>query len=132
MIATTPHPPPAKARPGHELHEQLTREPRGRVLESSAVGAAPQIVVSESGAVPLIVVSSARDPADAINGMLRRAGEPVYSPRKQEQKDCHRSFRSITSTVKSLTHLNVRGRSYCMAHPAPERRIPPDVSRFGG
>jgi diguanylate cyclase (GGDEF)-like protein/PAS domain S-box-containing protein len=42
------------------------------------VGAAPEKVLSESVAVPLIVVSPARDPADAINGMLRRAGEPVY------------------------------------------------------
>jgi multidomain signaling protein FimX len=48
------------------------------VLESGAVGAAPETVLSESGAIPLIVVSPARDPADAINGMLRRAGEPVY------------------------------------------------------
>ena len=42
------------------------------------MGAAPEKVLSESVAVPLIVVSPARDPADAINGMLRRAGEPVY------------------------------------------------------
>jgi multidomain signaling protein FimX len=42
------------------------------------VGAALQTVLSEPSAVPLIVVSSARDPADAVNGMLRRAGEPVY------------------------------------------------------
>jgi diguanylate cyclase (GGDEF)-like protein/PAS domain S-box-containing protein len=48
------------------------------VLESAAVGAALETVLSESGAIPLIVVSPARDPADAINGMLRRAGEPVY------------------------------------------------------
>jgi diguanylate cyclase (GGDEF)-like protein/PAS domain S-box-containing protein len=34
--------------------------------------------LNEQSAVPLIVLSPARDPAEAINGMLRRAGQPVY------------------------------------------------------
>jgi multidomain signaling protein FimX len=34
--------------------------------------------LSEQNAVPLIVVSSARDPVEAINSILRRAGHPVH------------------------------------------------------
>ena len=34
--------------------------------------------MTEQSAFPLIVLSPARDPAEAINGMLRRAGQPVY------------------------------------------------------
>jgi DNA-binding response OmpR family regulator len=32
----------------------------------------------EHSAVPLIVLSATRDPVEAINGMLRRAGEPAH------------------------------------------------------
>ncbi|HUA90894.1 MAG TPA: EAL domain-containing protein [Steroidobacteraceae bacterium] len=34
--------------------------------------------MAEPNAVPLIVLSSARDPVEAINGVLRRAGQPVH------------------------------------------------------
>ncbi|MGB6604481.1 MAG: EAL domain-containing protein [Steroidobacteraceae bacterium] len=34
--------------------------------------------LSEQNAVPLIVLGSARDPVEAINGMLRRAGQPAH------------------------------------------------------
>jgi len=34
--------------------------------------------LSEPNAVPLIVLSSARDPVEAINSVLRRAGQPVH------------------------------------------------------
>jgi hypothetical protein len=34
--------------------------------------------LTEPSAVPLIVVSSARDPVEAINSVLRRAGHPVH------------------------------------------------------
>lgn len=34
--------------------------------------------MTEPNAVPLIVLSSARDPVEAINGLLRRAGQPVH------------------------------------------------------
>jgi multidomain signaling protein FimX len=34
--------------------------------------------LNEQNAVPLIVLSAARDPVEAINGMLRRAGQPVH------------------------------------------------------
>jgi diguanylate cyclase (GGDEF)-like protein/PAS domain S-box-containing protein len=37
-----------------------------------------EAVLTEQSAFPLIVLSPARDPAEAINGMLRRAGQPVY------------------------------------------------------
>ena len=34
--------------------------------------------MTEPNAVPLIVLSSARDPVEAINSVLRRAGHPVH------------------------------------------------------
>jgi PleD family two-component response regulator len=34
--------------------------------------------LTEQNAVPLIVVSAARDPVEAINSILRRAGHPVH------------------------------------------------------
>jgi hypothetical protein len=34
--------------------------------------------LTEPNAVPLIVLSSARDPVEAINSLLRRAGQPVH------------------------------------------------------
>jgi|SRR5579875_132427 len=34
--------------------------------------------MSADGAVPLIVLSASRDPAEVVNGILRRAGHPVY------------------------------------------------------
>ena len=34
--------------------------------------------MTEPNAVPLIVLSSARDPVEAINSLLRRAGQPVH------------------------------------------------------
>ncbi|HVW70264.1 MAG TPA: hypothetical protein VHB68_14910, partial [Steroidobacteraceae bacterium] len=34
--------------------------------------------MTEQNAVPLIVMSSARDPVEAINSILRRAGHPVH------------------------------------------------------
>jgi len=34
--------------------------------------------MSEQGAVPLIVLSASRDPAEVVNGILRRAGHAVY------------------------------------------------------
>lgn len=34
--------------------------------------------MSEPSAVPLIVLSASRDPAEVVNGILRRAGHPVY------------------------------------------------------
>jgi multidomain signaling protein FimX len=37
-----------------------------------------EFVLTEQNAVPLIVVSSARDPVEAINSILRRAGHPVH------------------------------------------------------
>src|SRR5580704_16403650 len=37
-----------------------------------------EITLTEPSAVPLIVLSSARDPVEAINSVLRRAGQPVH------------------------------------------------------
>ena len=57
----------------------LTRGRAGPVLES-APAATPQLggALTEPNAVPLIVLSSARDPVEAINSLLRRAGQPVH------------------------------------------------------
>jgi diguanylate cyclase (GGDEF)-like protein/PAS domain S-box-containing protein len=38
----------------------------------------PESALTEQNAVPLIVLSSARDPVEAINSILRRAGHPVH------------------------------------------------------
>jgi diguanylate cyclase (GGDEF)-like protein/PAS domain S-box-containing protein len=49
------------------------------MLESAALASAPrEAVLIEQSAVPLIVLSATRDPVEAINGMLRRAGEPAH------------------------------------------------------
>ena len=34
--------------------------------------------MTEQNAVPLIVLSAARDPVESINSILRRAGHPVH------------------------------------------------------
>src|SRR5690242_704337 len=36
------------------------------------------VFLMEPSAVPLIVLSASRDPVEAINGILRRAGEPAH------------------------------------------------------
>src|SRR5215510_10317985 len=37
-----------------------------------------EVTLTEQNAVPLIVLSTAREPAEAINSILRRAGHPVH------------------------------------------------------
>src|ERR1700749_1340226 len=37
-----------------------------------------EVALTEQNAVPLIVLSPARDPVEAINSTLRRAGHPVH------------------------------------------------------
>src|ERR671910_540995 len=39
---------------------------------------ARKITLIDQNAVPLIVLSAARDPVETINGILRRAGHPVH------------------------------------------------------
>jgi multidomain signaling protein FimX len=50
------------------------------VLESTRflLAQSREAVLIEQSAVPLIVLSATRDPVEAINGMLRRAGEPAH------------------------------------------------------
>jgi multidomain signaling protein FimX len=48
------------------------------MLESEAGARPVETVLSEPNAVPLIVLSSARDAGEAVNGVLRRAGQPVH------------------------------------------------------
>ncbi|MDB6011804.1 MAG: hypothetical protein JWL65_4054 [Gammaproteobacteria bacterium] len=45
---------------------------------TSPVTVVLESVLTEQNAVPLIVMSSARDPVEAINSILRRAGHPVH------------------------------------------------------
>ena len=45
---------------------------------ASPVSVDLESVLTEQNAVPLIVMSSARDPVEAINSILRRAGHPVH------------------------------------------------------
>ena len=49
----------------------------GRIVPPYAI-VVLESVLTEQNAVPLIVVSSARDPVEAINSILRRAGHPVH------------------------------------------------------
>jgi multidomain signaling protein FimX len=44
----------------------------------SSVTVVLESVLTEQNAVPLVVMSSARDPVEAINSILRRAGHPVH------------------------------------------------------
>src|ERR1700749_2089259 len=37
-----------------------------------------ETALTEQNAVPLIVLSSARDPVETVNSVLRRAGQPVH------------------------------------------------------
>src|SRR5579864_8993122 len=45
----------------------------GRSRESTR-----EALLNEPNAVPLIVLSAARDPVEAINSLLRRAGQPAH------------------------------------------------------
>src|SRR2546429_3255959 len=85
MIAASPHPrqrtkPPVSV--FRELaHTSRTRSAGSRVLESTIIAGAPaaEADLTEQNAVPLIVLSSAREPVEAVNSILRRAGQPVRS-----------------------------------------------------
>ena len=48
------------------------------MLHSAPASVSLESVLTEQNAVPLIVMSSARDPVEAINSILRRAGHPVH------------------------------------------------------
>src|SRR5205814_2471474 len=84
MIAASPHPrqrtrPPVSA--FRELaHTSRTRSGAMRVLESTVICARPAVEadLTEQNAVPLIVLSSAREPVEAVNSILRRAGQPAH------------------------------------------------------
>src|SRR5256886_25017 len=84
MIGAPP-PPRQRTRPPvsafRELaHTSRTRSGAMRVLESTVIALAPAVEadLTEQNAVPLIVLSSAREPVEAINSILRRAGQPAH------------------------------------------------------
>jgi len=52
--------------------------------------------LTEQNAVPLIVVSSARDPVEAINSILRRAGHPVHCTWIASVRDLSEAITKVT------------------------------------
>src|SRR5215469_12030973 len=50
----------------------------GARIRGLLLGSTREAVLIEQSAVPLIVLSATRDPVEAINGMLRRAGEAAH------------------------------------------------------
>src|SRR6201987_6166297 len=79
MIAASPDP-RQRCRPTPAgSARRLTRVDYSAVLESAALASAPgRPLLNEPNAVPLIVLSPARDPVEAINSLLRRAGQPAH------------------------------------------------------
>jgi diguanylate cyclase (GGDEF)-like protein/PAS domain S-box-containing protein len=59
--------------------------------------------LTEQNAVPLIVVSSARDPVEAINSILRRAGHPVHCTWIASLRDLSESITKVNPEL--LVHV---------------------------
>jgi multidomain signaling protein FimX len=59
--------------------------------------------LSEQNAVPLIVLSPARDPVEAINSMLRRAGQPAHCTWIPSLRDLGDAFNQINPEL--LVHV---------------------------
>src|SRR5215469_4707043 len=79
MIAASPDPRQRRPLTPAGSARRLTRAAGGAVLESAALARAPgRPFLNEPNAVPLIVLSPARDPVEAINRLLRRAGQPAH------------------------------------------------------
>lgn len=62
-----------------------------------------ECVLAEQNAVPLIVMSSARDPVEAINSILRRAGHPVHCTWIAALRDLGESITKINPEL--LVHV---------------------------
>src|SRR3569833_462122 len=60
-------------------------------------------VLTEQNAVPLIVVSAARDPVEAINSILRRAGHPVHCTWIASLRDLSESITKVNPEL--LVHV---------------------------
>jgi multidomain signaling protein FimX len=60
--------------------------------------------LTEQNAVPLIVVSSARDPVEAINSILRRAGHPVHCTWIASLRDLGESIAKVNPEL--LVHVS--------------------------
>src|SRR5215469_3406046 len=79
MIAASPDPRQRRRLTYAGSARRLTRVDCSAVLESAALASAPgRPLLNEQNAVPLIVLSPARDPVEAINSLLRRAGQPAH------------------------------------------------------
>src|SRR5215469_15041238 len=50
----------------------------GARIRGLLLGSTREVAVTEQSAIPLIVLSATRDPVEAINGLLRRAGQPAH------------------------------------------------------
>ena len=59
--------------------------------------------MTEQNAVPLIVMSSARDPVEAINSILRRAGHPVHCTWIASLRDLGEAIKTVTPEL--LVHV---------------------------
>src|SRR5215831_7308680 len=79
MIAASPDPRQRRRLTPVGSARRLTRVGCSAVLEFAAPASAPgRPLLNEPNAVPLIVLSAARDPVEAINSLLRRAGQPAH------------------------------------------------------
>ena len=58
--------------------------------------------MTEQNAVPLIVVSASRDPVEAINSILRRAGHPVHCTWIASPRDLSDSIKSVNPELLVL------------------------------
>ena len=80
MIAASPRarqPQPladATPQPAAGSARRRTRSAHNAVLESAALARIREAFLNEPNAVPLIVLGPTRDPVEAINSLLRRAG----------------------------------------------------------
>ncbi len=70
---------------------------------SASVTVVLESVLTEQNAVPLIVVSSARDPVEAINSILRRAGHPVHCTWIASLRDLGESITKVNPEL--LVHI---------------------------
>jgi multidomain signaling protein FimX len=73
------------------------------VVESPLAKFSLGSVLTEQNAVPLVVVSSARDPVEAINSILRRAGHPVHCSWIASLRDLSESITKVNPEL--LVHV---------------------------
>jgi hypothetical protein len=80
MIAASPHPRQRTRRTAGAFRELAHTERRypGARIDRHCGRTPVEADLTEQDAVPLIVLSSAREPVEAVNSILRRAGQPAH------------------------------------------------------